>query len=386
VELTDEERHRHIAALGTTTAPTRTALASGAANAAPDLAKDRTPGWRLAGLIAVLTLALFVVAGLGLSIGSVHIPLTDVWGITAHRVLPAGTIDQSWSDVAARIIADVRLPRVILAAIVGMSLTVVGTIVQAVMRNPLAGPTILGVSSGAATGAVVVMRFGLIVMGVFTLNVSAFIGALLTLVLVLGIAKHGAHISATTLVLTGMAISAVLSAITSLLVLTSNDPALGSQVLFWTLGGFGAAKWNLLVVPACVLIIGTTYAITQTRNLNLLLIGEEGAVSMGLDVNRFRQVMFVLSAAMVGVAVAVSGVIGFVGLVMPHITRLLVGADHRKCLPVGMLLGAIFTIGADLLARVVISPEELPVGIITALAGGPFFLYLLRRTSRQPVR
>src|SRR5699024_2540868 len=162
------------------TSPTRTALASGAANAAPDLAKDRTPGWRLAGLIAVLTLALFVVAGLGLSIGSGRIPLTEVWGITAHRVLPAGwigppwadltagTSDQSWSDVAARIIADVRLPRVILAAIVGMSLTVVGTIVQAVMRNPLAGPTILGVSSGAATGAVVVMRFGLIVMGVFT--------------------------------------------------------------------------------------------------------------------------------------------------------------------------------------------------------------------------
>jgi len=344
-----------------------------------------TPGghrFRLASIVIVLVVALVVVAGLALSIGSVYIPVADVWRVVGHRIFPPGVITPTWTAVTDRIVADVRLPRVVLAAVAGMSLTAVGTIVQAVMRNPLAGPTVLGVSSGAATGAVLVMRFGLLFLGVYTLNIAAFLGALLTLLVVLGIAKYGGRISATTLVLTGMAISAVLSAVTSFIVLTADDPTLGSQVLFWTLGGFGSAQWKLIPVPAIVLVLGVAYALAQARNLNLLLTGEESAISMGLDVNRFRQRMFVLSAAMIGVTVAVCGVIGFVGLVMPHITRLLVGANHRRCLPVGMLLGAIFTIGADLLARTVISPEELPVGIITALIGGPFFLYLLRRTSK----
>lgn len=352
----------------------------------PQAPNSRTPhtvpGRRLTGIMLSLFVTLIVVSGVALSVGSVHVPLTHVWGILVAKIIPAGTVEATWPSVTERIIADVRLPRVLLAAIVGMSLTVVGTIVQAVMRNPLAGPTILGVSSGAATGAVVVMRFGLVALGAFTLNIAAFLGALVTLFLVISIARYGGQISAATLVLTGMAISAVLSAVTSFIVLTSNDPELGSQVLFWTLGGFGSAKWKVLPIPAIVLLAGVAYAMTQTRNLNLLLVGEESAMSMGLDVNRFRHIMFVLSAAMIGVTVAVSGVIGFVGLVMPHITRLLVGADHRRCLPVGMLLGAIFTIAADLLARTVMSPEELPVGIITAIAGGPFFLYLLRRANK----
>ncbi|PRZ44147.1 iron complex transport system permease protein [Antricoccus suffuscus] len=341
---------------------------------------------RLAATVTTLTVVLIAVTGFALSIGSVHIPLADVWGVIGHRIFPPGLITPTWNAVTDRIVADVRLPRVLLAAIAGMSLTVVGTVVQAVMRNPLAGPTVLGVSAGAATGAVFVMRFGLLVLGAYTLNIAAFLGALLTLLLVLSIAKYGGRISATTLVLTGMAISAVLSAITSFLVLTADDRTLASQVLFWTLGGFGSAQWKLIPIPAIVLVLGVSYALAQARNLNLLLTGEESAISMGLDVHRFRQRMFVLSAAMIGVTVAVCGVIGFVGLVMPHITRLLVGANHRRCLPVGMLLGAIFTIGADLLARTVISPEELPVGIITALVGGPFFLYLLRRTSKGPGR
>lgn len=336
---------------------------------------------RVAAIVAVLVAALVMAFAAALSIGSVHIRFVDVWGVISHRVLPPGWITPTWTPVTDRIVADVRLPRVLLAAIAGMSLTVVGTIVQAVMRNPLAGPTVLGVSAGAATGAVLVMRFGLVALGAFTLNIAAFAGALLTLFVVLGVARQAGRISATTLVLTGMAVNAVLSAITSFLVLTSDDQALASQVLFWTLGGFGSARWSLLPIPVCVLVIGVMYALTQARNLNLLLTGEESATSMGLDVNRFRQRMFILSAAMVGVVVAVCGVIGFVGLVMPHITRLLVGADHRRCLPVGLLLGAIFTIAADLLARTVISPEELPVGIITALVGGPFFLYLLRRST-----
>lgn len=381
---TPERRSTLISRLRTTPSTDRRGTAAGPGPAGPPAAD--AAGRSLAVTVVALALALVVIVGFALSIGSVRIPVAEVWGIVGHRLLPPGWIEPTWSPVADRIIADVRLPRVLLAAVAGMSLTVVGIIVQAVMRNPLAGPSILGVSAGAATGAVIVMRFGLVALGAFTLNLAAFLGALLTLLVVLGIARYGGRISATTLVLTGMAISAILSAITSFVVLTSDDRALASQVLFWTLGGFGSAQWKLLPIPAVVLLVGVVYALAQARNLNLLLTGEESAVSMGLDVNRFRQRMFVLSAAMIGVVVAVCGVIGFVGLVMPHITRLLVGANHIRALPVGMLLGAIFAIGADLLARTVIAPEELPVGIVTALVGGPFFLYLLRRNTRTASR
>lgn len=344
-------------------------------------ARLRTAGrWRLTALVVALTAMLILMMGTALSIGSVHVPLGEVWRVVAHRIVPPGWIQPTWTPITDRIVGDIRLPRVLLAMIAGMSLTVVGTLVQALLRNPLASPTVLGVSSGAATGAIVVMRFGLLVLGPFSLNLAAFLGAFGTLFLVLGIARKQAQVSATTLVLTGMAVSAILGAINNLLVLTASDRALAGQVLFWTLGGFGAAQWALLWIPSGVLAVGLGYSLLQSSNLNLLLSGEESAVALGLDVSRFRQRMFVISAAMVGVTVAVCGVIGFVGLVMPHVTRLLVGADHRRCLPVGLLLGAIFTVGADLLARTVNAPQELPVGIITALVGGPFFLLLLRRS------
>jgi iron complex transport system permease protein len=330
-------------------------------------------------LMLGLAVALIAMIGLCISIGSVTVPVGLVWKVIGHRVLPAGVITPDWTATTDTIVADVRLPRVLLAAVAGMSLTLVGFIVQAVLRNPLAGPTMLGISSGAATGAVAVMRFGLVAAGAFTLNVTAFAGALAVMFVILAITKIKGRISATTLVLTGMAISAILSAITNLMVLTSPDPQLAGQVLFWTLGGFGSARWNVMPAPMLMLALGMVIGLIQARNLNLLLMGEESAMSMGLDVSRFRQRMFVLCAAMIGATVAVCGVIGFVGLVMPHITRMLVGSDHKRALPAGLLLGAIFTMGADLAARTIWSPTELPVGIITAIVGGPFFLWLLRR-------
>ena len=224
------------------------------------------------------------------------------------------------------------------------------------------------------------MRFGLLLGGAVSLGLAAFAGAFLTLLLVLVIARRRQTLSAGTLVLTGMAVSALLSAVNNFMVLTSPDPQLASQVLFWSLGGFGAAKWENLPVPTLVLAVGMLLCLAEASNLNLLLGGEGTAGSLGLDVDRFRTWMFVVAAAIVGVTVAVCGVIGFVGLVMPHITRMLVGADHRRTLPVGLLLGAIFTVLADVGARMAIEPQELPVGIVTALVGAPFFLFLLRRT------
>ncbi len=328
--------------------------------------------------------ALIAAAGLlGLMIGSVTIPPLTSARILIHWLSGGWLIEPNWRTAHEIIIVQTRIPRVILAGVVGASLGVAGMVIQAIVRNPLAGPSILGVSSGAATGAVLVMRFGLIIFGAFTLHIAAFVGGLAALSLVFWIARTGGNMTPTRLVLAGIAVGAVLSAFTSLLVLTSPDPQLAARVLFWTLGGFGTAQWKLLPIPVSALALGLGFMLIQARHLNLLMAGDESAVALGLDVERFRRTMFVLTAGLTGITVAVSGVIGFVGLIMPHIVRHLVGADHRRALPAVALLGASFTIMADLVARSIIAPLELPVGIITALVGGPFFMWLLRRDARS---
>ncbi|MEL6206122.1 MAG: iron ABC transporter permease [Pseudomonadota bacterium] len=345
----------------------------------PDSSSSGRYALVLAGMVGLIALAALA----GLMIGSVSIPAGTALAILLHYLSGGLLMEPNWREAHEIIIVQTRIPRVILAAVVGASLGVAGMVIQAIVRNPLAGPSILGVSSGAATGAVIVMRFGLIALGAFTLHIAAFVGGLLALSVVFWIARTGGHMTATRLVLAGIAVSAVLSALTSLLVLTSPDPQLAARVLFWTLGGFGGAQWSLLPIPVAALAIGLAIMLVQSRRLNLLMAGDESAVALGLNVERFRRAMFVLTAALTGITVAVSGVIGFVGLIMPHIVRLLVGADHRRALPAVALLGASFTIAADLVARSIIAPLELPVGIVTALVGGPFFIWLLRRDARS---
>ncbi len=334
-------------------------------------------------VLAGLCLLLGLMSLAGLMLGSVHIPATTAVKILANALLGDGVIAPDWRHAHEVIVIQSRVPRVILAAIVGGSLGATGMTIQAIVRNPLAGPSILGVSSGAATGAVIVMRWGLIGFGVFTLHISAFLGGLITLAIVFWVARTGGQITPTRLVLAGVAMSAILSALTSLIVLTSPDPQLASRVLFWTLGGFGTAQWKLLPLPTITLFIGLIIMLLQARRLNLLLAGDESAIALGLDVARFRKLMFLLTAALTGIMVSLAGVISFVGLVMPHIVRFLVGADHRRSLIAVTLLGASFTVAADLLARTIISPLELPVGIVTSLVGGPFFIWLLRRDARS---
>lgn len=332
--------------------------------------------------MTILAAILVVLAVLGLMFGSVSIPAPTAIGVLVNWATGSDFVPATWRSVYETIIIETRIPRVILAGSVGATLAATGMTIQAIVRNPLAGPSILGVSNGAATGAVIVMRWGLIGLGAFTLYISAFAGALVTLVIVFWVARSGGQITPTRLVLAGIAMSAILSAGTSLLVLTSPDPQLAARVLFWTLGGFAAAQWKLLALPVAAMIIGLGLMLVHARQLNLLMAGDESATALGLDVHRFRQSMFILTAALTGVMVAVSGVIGFVGLIVPHIVRFLVGADHRRGMPAVALVGASFTIAADLVARAVISPLELPVGIITALAGGPFFIWLLRRDAK----
>ncbi|MFH8349691.1 FecCD family ABC transporter permease [Streptomyces sp. NPDC018045] len=335
--------------------------------------------------LVVLTVLLLVSATAGMAIGSVHVPPGEVWGIVTHA-LGADWSEPGWSEARETIVLNVRAPRVILGAVTGAGLAVIGTAMQALVRNPLAEPYLLGVSSGASLGAVMVIVFGVSLFGPLSLSAAAFAGALLTLLLVYTTARAGGRITSVRLVLSGVAMAAVLTAVMDVLLLTSDRGNEARAVLAWTLGGLGGVQWGTLWLPGTALLLGIAVLLVQARSLNLLLAGEESATTMGLDVARFRARMFVLLSLVTGVLVAAAGPIGFVGLMLPHIVRLFVGGDHRRVLPAAALAGAVFLIWADIAARTVAAPMEIPVGVLTALCGGPFFLWLMRRDARRTVR
>ncbi|MBT2529885.1 iron ABC transporter permease [Streptomyces sp. ISL-99] len=323
-------------------------------------------------LITALAALLAAAAVAGLALGSVRIPAGQVLGIVTGTAEPGPY---------RTIVLDVRLPRVLLGAVVGAGLAVIGTVLQALVRNRLADPFLLGVSSGASVGAV-----GVIVLGIgaglattVTIPLAAFAGALGSLVLVYGLARGGGAMTTGRLILAGVAVSYILSALTSLMMVTSARADHLQEILYWTLGSLGSARWDMLALPATVLTLGTALLITLARPLDLLLVGEEGATVLGLDTGHFRAAVFVLASLLTGVLVAFSGAIGFVGLMVPHAARMVVGAGHRRLLPVAALGGALFLVLADLAARTVAAPQDIPVGVLTALTGGPFFLWLLRR-------
>lgn len=333
-------------------------------------------------VLAFLAALVLVSLTAGLAIGSVHVPPGQVWGIVAHH-LGADWVEPGWSRARETIVWDVRAPRVLLGAVTGAGLAVVGTAMQALVRNPLADPYLLGVSSGASLGAVLVIVSGVTVFGALSLPVSAFVGALVTLLLVYATARAGGRITSTRLVLSGVAVAAVLTAVTHLVLLTTERGGQAREVLSWTLGGLGGVRWSTLWLPATVLPAAVVVLLARARSLNLLSAGEETATTLGLDVARFRARMFVLLSLVTGVLVAAAGPIGFVGLMLPHIVRLFVGGDHRRVLPTATLTGAVFLVWADIAARTVAAPQEIPVGVLTALCGGPFFLWLMRRDARR---
>lgn len=333
-------------------------------------------------VVVVLVALLLVSAAAGMAIGSVPVPPGQVWGIVTHA-LGADWSEPVWSRARETIVLEVRAPRVVLGAVTGAGLAVVGTAMQALVRNPLAEPYLLGVSSGASLGAVAVIVFGVTLFGPVSLSVAAFAGALLTLLLVYTTARAGGRITSVRLVLSGVAVAAVLTAVMDLLLLTTDQGNEARAVLAWTLGGLGGVQWGTLWLPGVALLLGIVVLAVQARSLNLLLAGEESATTMGLDVARFRARMFILLSLVTGVLVAAAGPIGFVGLMLPHIVRLFVGGDHRRLLPAAALAGAVFLIWADIAARTIAAPMEIPVGVLTALCGGPFFLWLMRRDARH---
>lgn len=332
-------------------------------------------------LLIVLLIGLLGTIILAVAIGAVSVPFRTVVGVIVNHLVP-GIVPVTWNPTEDQIVWQFRLPRALLAVIVGAALSMSGAVLQAMVRNPLADPYIFGVSSGASVGAVAVLTLGAAVVGGVSLSVAAFIGALGTMALVYVLAQQGGRAAPTRLVLAGVAVGYVLSAVTSFLVLRASGPGQGvAAVLYWLAGSLGGAKWEYLGAPSLVLLVATIALLLQARPLNALLAGEETAIGLGVNVERFRLQLFVITSLLVGVVVAISGAIGFVGLMIPHIVRMLVGADHRRVLPIATLLGGLYLVLVDLIGRTIIAPQELPVGIVTAALGGPFFLWLLRRRS-----
>ena len=333
--------------------------------------RDRTPLPLVLGACTVLLLVTMV-AGVG--IGSVPLSPGAVWHVIASQL--SGHQDTS---VAGIIVWQIRLPRVLLAAVVGAALTTAGAVVQVLVRNSLADPFLLGVSSGASVGATAVLLLGAFAsLGIWAISVGSVLGAAVAMAAVFFVSRKGRQLAPTQLILCGVVLSAMFESVTSYLIFRGNPQATQS-VLFWLMGSFGLASWDQLPIPLIALTAVMVYLLAQGRTLNALAMGAEPAASLGVDVARLRRNLFVATCVLAGVAVAVSGVIGFVGLVVPHIVRLCVGSDHRRVLPTGVVFGAAFMVLGDLLARTIVAPQEMPIGVITAFIGAPTLIVLIRR-------
>lgn len=336
--------------------------------------RRRTTAWLLglgAGLLVTLVLAV--------GIGAVTVPAGTSLRVVGHHALGIG--ERTWSLSRDAIIWDVRLPRVVLGAAVGAGLAVCGVALQAMVRNVLADPYLLGVSSGASSGAAAAILFGVGAgLGQHALPVSAFAGALAASLLVLVVARSGGRVTSIRLLLAGVAVGYALYALTSFLIFAADSAEGSRSVLFWLLGSLGLASWTAPLAVVCVVVLGTVLVLTHAgRRLDVLAIGDETAQTLGLTPDRLRVRLLVLVSLCIGVVVSAAGSIGFVGLVVPHLARRAVGSSHRAVVPVAALMGAILLVWADVVARTLLQPQEIPIGILTSLVGAPFLLVLIRR-------
>ncbi|MER6308877.1 iron ABC transporter permease [Streptomyces sp. NPDC001657] len=345
---------------------------------AGDRTARRTPR---AGLLA-LALGVTLLAALtaAVSVGATAIPPAEVWSVVLRRLGGAppgpGTDDL--------IVWQLRVPRALLAALVGAGLGLVGTATQALVRNPLADPYLLGISHGASLGAVAAIVLGASTGGLLGLGLSAaaFAGALAAFALVWCLARRGGGFSPLRLVLAGVGVGQFLSGFTSYLVLQTGDEQQTRSVLFWLMGSLSGATWSLLGLPLLAVAAGLLALQARARAMNALLMGDETAAGVGVPVTRLRRELFVVTGLLTGVLVAVSGAVGFVGLMVPHLCRLVIGGDHRRLLPLSALTGALLLVVVDLVCRTAMDTQELPVGVVTALIGAPTLLFVLdRRTA-----
>ncbi|WP_172794321.1 MULTISPECIES: iron ABC transporter permease [Bacillaceae] len=316
-------------------------------------------------------IALLVAIWLGVSVGSVKVPISTLW-------------DRGADEIATNIVWKIRLPRVVLAGLVGASLAIAGAAFQGLLKNPLADPYTLGVSSGASVGAVATLFFGISVpfLGIYTLPIFSMIGALVTMLLVITFAKLvDRAMKMETIILTGIIFSSFLGSVISLMIALTGEEL--RQIIGWLLGSVSMRGWSYVQMALPFIVIGSILLALNRRELNALLFGEERAKHLGVNVKRRKMMILIGGSMLTGTAVAVSGTIGFVGLVVPHMTRLLFGSDHRHVLPLSFINGASLLIICDLVSRTIISPTELPIGVITAFIGAPVFAFIFFRQRKK---
>lgn len=347
--------------------------------AAPVLGRVRHR--RVVPLAIGLVVALLALAVVAAGTGQLRVPPAEVLGSVLHRLgLEVGPLPSHANGDAA--LWTIRFPRVVMALLAGAALATAGAVMQGVFGNPLADPGVVGVSSGAALAACAGIVFGLNFLGAFTSAALAFAGGLVTTLLVYLLARSGGRTEVVTLVLTGVAVNAVAGAGIAFLTFLADTQA-REQIVFWQLGSLNGTRWQYVAVVAPFVVVGLLVALLVARRLDLLALGERAARHVGVDVERLRVVSIVAVALLTAAAVAFCGIIAFVGLVVPHLIRMLVGPGHRALVPLSALGGAVLLLAADLVARTAVAYADLPIGMLTALVGGPFFFWLIRRTRRQ---
>lgn len=314
-----------------------------------------------------------------LVLGSAEVSFSQAWSVLASHVLGQEAAVPKSVD---SIVWDLRLPRSLLALIVGAGLAVSGVAMQTLVRNPLADPYILGISSGAGVGATAVILFGWFgSLPVSALTVGALVGAAAASFAIMAFARTRAGLTPLRLVLGGVVLSAAFSALSSFMVFAGPDPRAAQSVMFWMLGSVAGATWAKLWFPLVAVLVVSTYFVMRSRQLDALATGRETAAAVGVEVPKLRMGLFLAQSVLVGSIVAVAGGIGFVGLVIPHAARILVGASHRLLIPVALTGGALFMLWVDVLARVIGGSQEMPLGVVTGLIGAPLFLYLMAKNS-----
>ena len=337
------------------------------------------PKWRcrIIAIIVFLFLLLLVIV-FATSIGSVEIPFSTTLAILISK-LPFIDTTPEWENSIETIVWSIRLPRVLLAGLVGAALALAGATYQGLFRNPLADPYLIGVAQGAALGAVIgfMIPIGGAGAGIGMVPLLAFVGALLSVTVVYMFARVGKVVPVTTLILAGVALGALLGAVVAYLALRSSQMLHG--IMFWLSGSFSLSQWSEVQIVLPVIIIGSIVIMLFSRLLNIMQLDEEQAQQLGINVERLKLMLLAVATMVTAAAVSFVGIIGFVGIITPHAVRLVWGPDYRFLLPLSFISGAIFLILADVLARTLIAPSEIPIGVITALCGAPFFLYLLRR-------
>ncbi len=315
------------------------------------------------------------------TMGSVDIAASDVYRILMNKIFSIGNISD-FNPSRVDIVYTVRLPRLILAGLTGIGLPITGIIMQSVVKNPLADPYILGVSSGATLGATLAIVLGIGVhLGSSFVGILAFLGAFAVSVLVIMISNINGRANSVKLLLSGMAVNILCSSVSSFLIFISKDREASRNITFWLMGAFSGAKPGELKILSVIVFSSFVFYLTQARMLNLMLLGDEVSVTLGYDLNIYRHICLAVNALLTGFLIYNTGIIGFVGLLIPHFSRLLVGSDHRKLLLISPLLGSLLLIWSDVLSRMIIKGSELPVGIIISLIGSPLFIFLMVRKS-----